>query len=181
MAATYLLAKSGVLARFDVRPPPLVGLGLAVAVLGPLLAWSAAGTALVEGLPLGWLIGLQVFRLPLELVMHQAYEVGLMPVQMSFSGSNFDIVTGITAAMLAVTMAFRAVPSWLVWAWNLAGLALLGNIVVISIVSTPLIQAFGPYRLNTWVAQPPYVWLPAVMVLTAWTGHLVIWRALQVR
>jgi hypothetical protein len=52
---------------------------------------------------------------------------------------------------------------------------------VIAVVSTPLIQAFGPGRLNTWVAHPPYVWLPAVMVLVAWSGHLVIWRALRAR
>jgi hypothetical protein len=181
MAATYLLAQTGVLARFELRPPPFVGLALTVGLLGPVLAWSVAGTTLAEGLPLAWLVGLQAFRLPLELVMHQAYERGLMPVQMSFSGNNFDIVTGIGAAMLAVTLAFRPVPPWVVWAWNLLGLGLLANIVVIAVVSTPLIQAFGPGRLNTWVAHPPYVWLPAVMVLVAWSGHLVIWRALRAR
>ena len=181
MAATYAAAQSGVLARFDLRPPPFMLLALAVGLLGPLLAWSAAGTALVEGLPLAWLVGLQAFRLPLELVMHQAYQLGLMPVQMSFSGNNFDIVTGITAAMLAVTLAFRTVPPWMVWAWTLAGLGLLANIVAIAIASSPLIQAFGPERVNTWVMQAPYVWLPAVMVVTAWSGHLVIWRALRAR
>jgi hypothetical protein len=29
-----------------------------------------------------------------------------------------------------------------------------------------------------WVTYPPYVWLPAVMVLAALAGHLLIFRAL---
>ena len=37
---------------------------------------------------------------------------------------------------------------------------------------------FGPERLNTWVAYAPFVWLPAVMVVCALIGHLVIWRKL---
>lgn len=181
MGTTYALAHAGVLARFDLRPPPFAALALAVLLMGPLFAFSPAGTALAEGLPLSWLVGLQAFRLPLELVMHQAYEQGLMPVQMSFSGYNFDILSGIGAGMLAVTLAFRPVPDWVVRAWNGAGLLLLANIVAIALLSTPMVQAFGPDRLNTWVAHPPYVWLPAVMVLTAWSGHLVVWRALRRR
>lgn len=66
-------------------------------------------------------------------------------------------------------------------AWNVAGLLLLANIVVIAIVSTPVVAAFGPDRLNLWVMTTPDVWLPAVMVLTAWSGHLVVFRALSLQ
>jgi hypothetical protein len=31
----------------------------------------------------------------------------------------------------------------------------------------------------TFVAYPPFVWLPAVMVVAALAGHLVIFRALR--
>ena len=41
-----------------------------------------------------------------------------------------------------------------------------------------LFAAFGPEALNTFVAHPPFVWLPAVLVLTAVAGHLMITRAL---
>jgi len=67
----------------------------------------------------------------------------------------------------------------LVLAWNLLGSLLLLNVVVIAIVSTPLISLFGPDLLNTWVMVPPFVWLPAVMVLMAFSGHLLIARALM--
>ncbi|MDX1982954.1 MAG: hypothetical protein SFV51_21975 [Bryobacteraceae bacterium] len=83
--------------------------------------------------------------LPLELVMHHAAAEGRMPVQMSYSGWNFDIVTGITA---------------------------------IPVASTPVFAAFGPDRLNTWIADAPFVWLPCVLVPAALLGHLLLWRKL---
>ena len=62
-----------------------------------------------------------------------------------------------------------------------SGSLLLLNIVVIAIVSTPMVALFGPDLLNTWVMFPPFVWLPAVMVLMAFAGHLLIARAIRRR
>ena len=41
-------------------------------------------------------------------------------------------------------------------------------------LSTPRFAAFGPDRLNIFVTYPPFVWLPAVLVLAALAGHLII-------
>jgi hypothetical protein len=141
---------------------------------------STAGDRLARGLPLSSLVGLQAFRLPLELLMHQAAMAGVMPVQMSYSGRNFDIVTGITALGLAAWLHRGRPGRAVVWAWNTLGLALLVNIVAVAVLSTPMFAAFGSTsdRLNTFVTYPPYVLLPAVMVLTAWTGHLLVFKAL---
>jgi len=48
--------------------------------------------------------------------------------------------------------------------------------VTIAVLSTPIFAAFGstPDRLNTFVVDPPFVLLPAVLVLAAWAGHLVV-------
>ncbi|MDP1571229.1 MAG: hypothetical protein Q8L86_14645 [Vicinamibacterales bacterium] len=181
MAATWAIAASGLLLQFDLRPPPFAIVPLVMVALGVWLARSRVGDVLARGLPLWVLVGVQSFRLPLELMMDRAAQQGVMPVQMSFAGHNFDILTGMTAAMLAITMAMRPVPRGLVHAWNAGGLLLLVNIVVVSILSTPVVGAYGPDRYNVWVMTAPYVSLPAVMVLTAWAGHLVVFRALRVR
>jgi hypothetical protein len=49
---------------------------------------------------------------------------------------------------------------------------------VIATLSTPRFQYFGPDQLNTFVTYPPFVLLPAVMVVAALAGHLLIARAL---
>jgi hypothetical protein len=176
---TALLAASGVLRRFDLTPPPFAGLLLAVALIGIVVPLSPLGTLLVRGLPLWLLVGSQVFRFPLELVMHRAYREGVMPVQMSYSGRNFDIVTGITAGVLGSWLARRPVPRWIVAGWNLLGFALLVNVVTVAIVSTPAFGWFGAERFSTFVTYFPFVWLPAVLVLAALMGHILVWRSLR--
>ena len=43
---------------------------------------------------LATLVGVQAFRLPLELLMHRAGGLGIMPPELSYGGYNYDIVTG---------------------------------------------------------------------------------------
>ena len=150
--------------------------------LGSILTLTAAlspyGRRLAEALPFGALIGFQAFRLPLELVMHRAAAIGLMPVQMSYAGQNFDIVTGTLAIPVALLAAFNRAPLALIRVCNLLGLALLLNVVIVAIASLPVFAAFGPDRLNTWVADAPFVWLPAILVVAALMGHVLLWRRL---
>jgi len=104
------LASSGLLARFDLRPPPLL-LAMLLVVVGALaFSLSTHGKRLAQGLPLAALVGFQAFRLPLELVMHEAARAGVMPPQMTYTGWNFDIVTGVTAVLLAPAVARGGAP-----------------------------------------------------------------------
>ena len=128
---------------------------------------------------LWFLVGFQVFRFPLELLMHLAYVEGVMPVQMSYSGGNYDIVSGITAGVLGLWLARRPLQRWVVMSWNILGFVLLANIVTIAIVSTPVFGWFGRERLNTFVTYPPFVWLPAILVTAALMGHILVWRWLS--
>jgi hypothetical protein len=178
MALTWILAVRGVLMDFERQPPPFAWLVGGVLVLAAIIAFSRIGTRLAK-LPLWILIGVQSFRLPLELAMHRLAERGVMPEQMSYSGRNFDIVSGATALIVAALLRAGYGGRALAAVWNVIGLALLVNIVTVAILSTPAVAYFGPERLNTFVFHPPFVWLPAVMVLAALAGHLVIFRALR--
>ena len=177
MGAAAAVAEVGLLADFGRRPPPFALLLLVVLSAGAVLAFGRVGRRLMLGLPLWLLVFSQSFRLPLEWLMHRAADEGVMPVQMSYSGWNFDILTGLTALPVAWLLR-RGGSRILAGVWNAMGSLLLANILIIAVVSTPMIAAFGQDRLNTWVAYPPFVWLPTVMVLWALVGHLVLWRAL---
>ena len=103
-----------------------------------------------------------------------------MPVQMSYSGRNFDIVTGITAVLLGAWLAFtRRESRGLVLLWNTLGLALLVNILVVALLSTPTpMRVFMNEPANVWISRAPWVWLPAVLVLAALCGHVLVYRRL---
>ena len=179
-AMSWALAASGTLAE-QPRLLLCVPLLLVAGVAG--LQFTRIAAVLARATPLWLLIGMQGFRLPLELVMHEAAVEGVMPVQMTFGagGFNYDIVTGVTALLLAALLRWRPECSrWIVWVWNVIGSTLLVAIVAIAVTSTPLFARFGsaPSQLNTWVFFAPFVWLPAVLVGSALLGHALIFRRL---
>ena len=181
MGVTWYAAARGALLDFDANPPPFALLVGGIFLLAARIALTRYGRRLALGVPLWALVGIQAFRFPLELAMHGLADRGIMPVQMSYTGRNFDILTGITAIIVAVLVRAGWGGRRLVLAWNVMGLALLANIVTVAILATPRFRYFGDEALNTFVMRPPFVWLPAVMVLAALAGHLVIFRAVAVR
>lgn len=182
LSLTAALGASGFFAPVGGLPPRIALLMLPTLALPILLAFSRLGRVLA-GAPLSILIGLQSFRLPLELVMHQAASEGIMPAQMTFTGANFDIISGATALIVALLAGQGWAPRWLVLGWNLVGSALLVTILAIAVASLPAFAAFGrePERLNTWVGYFPFVWLPAGLVSVAVLGHVLLWRRLLSR
>ncbi len=178
-AFVLLVAASGLLTRFQARPPPFLVLLVLSAVGTVFIARSSFGERLARGLPLAALVGFQAFRLPLELLLERAAEDGTMPVEMSFSGYNFDIVSGGTALLLGVLLVYRPLSGRWVLGWNVLGLLLLCNIVVIAIAATPVFHAFGYAHLNVWVTEPPFVLLPLVLVMAALFGHVLVFRKLK--
>jgi hypothetical protein len=179
LAFSAVLASSGFFAKLDTLPPRPLFLLVPTLALPFWLGFSRVGSALARA-PLLLLVGLQAFRLPLELVMHRAATEGTMPAQLTYSGFNFDIATGVTALLVALLLAMGRAPHWLVWAWNALGTALLVAVVTIAVASLPNFAAFGhePERLNTWVTYFPFVWLPAGCVSAAVLGHVALWRRL---
>ena len=178
MAITWVAAASGILRKWEQTPPPFAFLVIAIIALGFAIAFSRFGIRLATTLPLWVLVLVQGFRLPLELAMHGMYTRDIMPMEMTYTGLNFDILTGILALVVGVLAARGIVGRGIIAAWNVLGLALLINVVVVAILGTPRFHYFGNESLNVWVTYPPFVWLPTVMVLAALAGHLVIFRAL---
>ena len=69
--------------------------------------------------------------------------------------------------------------SWPGWYSRAAAAAgSLVNVVIVALLGTPRFRYFGEH-LTVWITYPPFVWLPAVMVLAALAGHLVIFSALR--
>jgi hypothetical protein len=160
-------------------PPTMLIVILASLVLAVALALSPIGRQIALGLPIMVLVGYQAFRVIVELLLHRAYAEGLMPVQMSYAGRNFDIVTGISAALLGTWLTIGRGSKALVAAWNTVGVLLLANILVVALLSSPTpFRRFMNEPSNVWVTHAPWVWLPTVMVFAAVFGHVALFRRL---
>ena len=177
MGSHGAIATSGILEGQGLPPPPLVFFFVNAGV-ALLVAFSALGRQLASA-PLWALILLQNFRLPLEMLLHALYEAGVLPVQITWSGYNFDVLTGASAIVVAALIAWGRAPRWLALVWNVMGFGLLLVVVTIAVTSAP--TPFRQFTNEPPVLLPfvlPYNWIVGVHVWTALVGHLVIFRAL---
>jgi hypothetical protein len=174
------MAGTGLLRNYDALPPPMLRVLLPGLVLVLAAAFSPFEARLADGLGWGALIGVQAFRILVELLLSTLFQEGRIPVEMTFHGANFDILTGVSAIAVAWLAVRGRIGTWVIWVWNLAGLALLGNIVTISVLAMPgrlHLASIDP--VNTLVFGWPYVWLPTWLVLIALLGHLLVFRKLM--
>jgi hypothetical protein len=142
-------------------------------------AFSPLGTRLASTMALSLLVGFQFFRVPVELILHRLAVEEVIPYVMTYAGWNFDILTGISAAVLGLVLVRRSLPHRVLIAWNVAGLLLLVNIVTIAVLAAPVpFQLFRDGPSNTLPSTFPYVWLPTVLVQVALFGHLLLFRRL---
>lgn len=143
------------------------------------LAFSPVGTLWAHHLPVGALIGFHAFRLPLELILHAWYESGTLPVQMTWSGLNFDVVTGALALAIAVTSIVARIPTWGVWLFTVVGMTLLLTVVSIALTSAPLpIRLFTNHPPVLLPYHFPYGWIVSFAVAPALFAHVVLLRRL---
>lgn len=158
---------------------PLHGLPFffgSIVFLWTALGLSALGRQIAAQVPLVALVGFQIFRLPLELILHAWAQQGTIPETMTWTGQNWDILSG-GAALVAAIFGQR----WkgLIWAANILGAVLLLNVMRVALLSSPV--PFG------WHQQPPlllayhlpYAFIGPICVGGALFGHIVLTRALM--
>ena len=163
--------------RYNPLPAPALVMVLALTVVTLTMTLSPVGRRVAVRIGLPALVGFQAFRIPVEWLLHRLYQEGVIPVQMTYAGRNFDIVSGLTAAALGMWLARGGRSRGLVFAWNVLGLALLANIVTIAVLSTPVpFRQFTDGPANLLPSLMPYVWLPSFLVQLALAGHVLVFR-----
>lgn len=124
---------------------------------------------------LPWLTALQVIRIPVEMVLFWLYKEKQIPVNMTFEGWNYDILSGITALpMVWLALNNRSTAKRILLVWNSICLGLLITIVTIAVLSAKLpIQQWGFDQPNVAIQHFPFAWLPSVIVPIVLMAHLV--------
>ena len=119
-------------------------------------------------------MALQAFRVVVELAFWRLHWEGVVPVQMTFEGRNFDVLVGLTAPVVAAGIAAGRVGPRATIAWNLFGLAMLVNAIGTAATSAP-----GPLHLG-WPGEPftaiaawPVIWIPALLAPVGIFLHVV--------
>jgi len=175
-----VLSINGFFTDFNKLPPrPALAILIPLPIIF-LIAFSKAGTQLLQTVPSHWLVFMQSFRIIVELLLLFAFMAGKLPVQMTFEGRNFDVLTGVLALPVGYILARKKTHApKLAIAFNIVGIILLLNILVIAVLSMPTsIRYFMNEPSNTLVGQFPFILLPGVLVPIAYTMHIFSLRQL---
>jgi hypothetical protein len=116
---------------------------------------------------------LHTIRVPMEIFLASLFAFGLIPIEMTYHGFNFDIIAGISAPIVGILYWKDIIGRVGLIAWNVLGAVLILTIFSIAILSTEIpIQQFGFEQPNIGLLQFPFILLPAVVVPLVIHTHL---------
>ena len=180
LAYVGVLSRSGLIADPALRPPAIlyvVGPVILFVMFGVIRSGLAGRVALA--VPLWLLIGLQGYRVGVELFLHQLWHEGVVPRMLTFEGANVDIWIGASAPIVAWLATSGRGGRRIATAWSVAGLLALANVIVRSALTAP-----GPLHLlatetaNRAIGTFPYTYIAGFLAPLAVTLHVLALRAL---
>lgn len=180
IALQGIVSESGFYTITDTVPPRFVFLVLPALALVVYMMLSKPGQRFIDSLNSGWLTYLHLVRIPVEITLYFLFVNRLVPELMTFEGNNFDIVSGITAPLIAYFgYTSKKLSKGILLAWNFLCLALLANIVITAVLCAPFpFQQLAFEQPNVGVLYFPFTWLPGFVVPMVLFAHIVSIRQL---
>lgn len=176
-----ILGWSGFFQVTDKIPPRLLLFVLATLLLIIGLFSTAIGRNFIDALELKQLCLVHLVRIPVEIVLYLLFLQKAIPELMTFSGRNYDILSGITAPIIYYFGFQKKILSInIILIWNFVCLGLLLNIVVNAVLAAPFpFQQFAFDQPNIAVLHFPFNWLPTLIVPIVLFSHLASIRQLM--
>ncbi len=167
------VVQSGAISQNFVPIGPLLFLSVLVGAI--VFSYSRYGTRLLESHSFAMLIGFQCFRFPLELILHHWATIETIPETMTWTGQNWDIVTGLVSF---IAIPFVNGSKAVVWTVQILGFVLLLNVLRVVVLSSPLPFAWPLANPLQLIAYLPYALIGPLFVGPALAWHLMTFRKL---
>jgi hypothetical protein len=146
------------------------------------LVRSSAGERFPLSIPLWIILAAQVFRVGVELFLHQLWLAGMAPRMITYAGGNWDILIGLTAPVVAYLYTQRRISERVVLAWNVLGLTTLANVALRALLTAPGALNFVHADIpNTAIGTFPFTYIPGFLAPLALVLHVLAIRALRAR
>jgi hypothetical protein len=174
-----LLGYLGVIGNATMRPPGIAFIFVPVVLFLVFFIVRVRSSAALA-FPLWIILGMQSFRIVVELFLHQLWIEGLIPRMLTFAGANVDIYIGASAPLIAWLSTRGRSGMKLALLWNVLGLLALANVVTRAVLTTSgplnLIHAEVP---NLMFGTFPYMFIPGFFVPLAVVLHVLAIRAIS--
>jgi hypothetical protein len=181
-ALVSVWSMSGRMADFSMFPFNVLPVLIIPLITVLIITFSKTFREILIHVPAQNLVRLQSFRFFVEILLWALFLQNQLPVQMTFEGRNFDVLSGLSAPIVAYLISRQKLSRSAFIIWNILCLGLLLNILVTAILSMP-----GPMRVfmnepaNTIVTAFPVSWLPGLLVPLAYGLHFLSLRQLAIK
>lgn len=174
LMVTGLLAYRGFFLNYEAVPPRLFLFVLPIILLIIFLLINGRTRAGLMKMPITSLTYVHIVRIPVELCLWWLLGAGLVAEAMTFEGTNFDIIAGISAPFAGVFLVGKKSNNKVTAIlWNFICLGLVLHIVIRAISLTPYFyDGSGDQLQNLGVFHFPFVWLPTFVVPVVLFSHL---------
>ncbi|MFT4679663.1 MAG: hypothetical protein ACI9RU_001526 [Litorivivens sp.] len=143
----------------------------ALAIVFALQSRSRGRTEAKRNRAMGTLMHL--IRVPIEIVLFFLFVHGTVPEAMTFAGRNFDVLSGLTAPIVAFLILKGKIGRKALIAWNGVCVLLVMTVLIIGLFSAEFpFQQFAFDQPNRAVMYFPYILLPGIIVPLVIYTHL---------
>ena len=175
-----LLSYSGVVSNTALRPPGIVYVAFpAVLFVVLVFALSGAGARIASAFPFWVIIGMQTFRIGVELLLHRLWVDGLAPRMVTYRGGNIDILIGLSAPLIAGISTRGRWGEWLALGWNVVGLLTLTNAITLSALTAPGLTLIPSEVPNMAIGVFPFTYIAGFFAPLAMALHALSIRGLR--
>ncbi|MEQ9264847.1 MAG: hypothetical protein RLN81_06470 [Balneolaceae bacterium] len=178
MVVQVFLSIQGFYLKIDTIPPRFILMLAPSLILMVIVFSSKRGKSFLEKLDIKMLTLLHIIRIPVEFILWALFLNETIPERMTFEGLNYDILAGLTAPVIYYFYFIqKSISKKWILGWNLLSLALLLNIVINAILSTPSVfQQLAFNQPNIAILHFPFIWLPSIVVPIVMFSHLAAIR-----
>lgn len=176
LAYATLLSSTGILKDINMPPKFPLLLVLPLLILFVIFFNKYKDDVLIQAIPMRWTTYLQSFRILVELLILLTFFQGILPIEATFEGYNFDILIGISALVVGFFISKEPRKYFkFLRAWNTLG--------IIMVLFVAFIIATSIYKPDVWghefstvsmrFLEMPYLLLPAFLAPLAIFTHVV--------
>lgn len=170
-----LLSRYGMLDDFGFPPrvPILIIIPAMVCIF--LFVTRSYTKQVVHSTPKAVPVYVQSFRVVVELLIYGAYLQGTFPEAVTFEGTNFDILVGISAPFIAFLYQKNKISIKGLLVWNICSLS------VLALTAYSFIAAFYIHGVATWSNRDEFVQLPYLLLAGMLLPFAIFYHVISIR
>lgn len=179
-----IIGLNGVYQDTDTMPPKLMVFGILPSLILILIVFfTKKGKVFINQLNIKNLTYFHSVRIPVEIVLGLLYYYDVVSIYMTLEGTNFDILSGVTAPLVAYLALKKGKKNRnMLLFWNSICLLLLINVVVTAIFAFPSpFQKLSFEQPNIAILYFPFNLLPTVVVPIVLFSHLAAIKRLATK